>query len=107
MEDHKQPRRKLSATEISGILRRYRQSGKNRQEFCDLEGISYSSLGNWLRAKKQLKEKFSKTKSGKFISLDLAGLASAAPLMQISFPAGCTISFFTQPLAGFIKELLP
>jgi transposase-like protein len=106
MEEKKQQRRKFSASEISAVLKRYRQSGKNRREFCDLEGISYSSLGNWMRAKKKRRKKFPAKKSGGFVSLDLAGSLAAAPLVQISFPLGHTVSFFTRPDAELVKQLL-
>jgi transposase-like protein len=105
MEDSKHQRRKFTAAEISEVLKKYRQSGKNRQEFCDLEGISYSSLGNWIRAEKKSKEKNSTRKPSDFISLDLKSAASTLR-MQINFPGGRSVSFFTEPDPQFVRSLL-
>ena len=39
-----------SAEERSKLVNRYRRSGLTRREFCEREGVSRSTLSNWLHA---------------------------------------------------------
>ena len=107
MEKAKHVRRFRGKKQIADILARYGRSGKNMREFCDLEGISYSSLGNWLRAGKQGKGRAGKKPSPAFVSLKLRERQTAGDVfMQIRFPDGRTVSFFAEPAAELVKTLL-
>jgi transposase-like protein len=104
MKENKQQRRKFSAAEISAVLKRYRQSGKSRREFCDLEGISYHRLCNWLRAEKKPGKRPRPKNASSFIALDIT--PAARSVMQLALPGGRLLSFFTQPDVELIKQLL-
>jgi transposase len=57
MEKETKPRRHFTDKEIADVFTRYEQSGKSKREFCDLEGIHYSTFGNWFRKKKKKKKR--------------------------------------------------
>jgi hypothetical protein len=105
MEEEKKSRRHFTGKEIADVLTRYHQSGKSKREFCDLEGIHYSTFGNWFRSQKRKKKK-RELAAGPFMKLKFPPLYSGTvPFMQLSLPGG-DISFYSEPRAQFVKSLL-
>lgn len=104
MENQKKARKFRSKEEISEILRRYEESGKGQIMFSRMEGISPSTLRNWVYSR-------AKKKSGKqpdwFVRVKLpAEPKHSGCMMELKFPGGSSLQFYNEPRAEFIKSLL-
>jgi len=99
-------RRKRSKKEITDILSRYRDSGKNRRQFCEEEGLSYNTLCNWLRVCRRKGEKKTAGSRSVFVSLAVSAQRTGEPVMELRLPDGSSLSFYTLPDSGFLKSLL-
>lgn len=106
MEKSKRARRHRSKKQINDVLARYERSGKSQREFCDHEGISYSSFGNWFRKSKFSVNRPVRRKKDPFVELTVSAPAPGAPVARLSFSGGRSLEFFTVPDAALIKSLL-
>ena len=103
MEKSKRTRRKWSKKQISNILTRYHRSGKSKREFCDLEGISYATFGNWYRNKRSTPDKHFKKD---FIQVRLEAGHAGEPVAELILGNGRILKFYSMPDAGFVKSVL-
>jgi hypothetical protein len=104
-------RRKFSKKQIADILNRYRRSDRSKREFCDHEGISYTSPdsyrdGNWFRKSKSPAKRTLRKKKDPFVELVPETAVPASPAARLNFPGGKSLEFFSMPDADLLKSLL-
>lgn len=103
MAPAKRTRIDRSKKQISRLLRRYELSGKSKREFCDHEGISYTSFGNWFRKKSSAQSK--PLKKG-FVQVELEDGQSHQPVAELILGNGRILKFYSMPDAGVVKSVL-
>jgi transposase-like protein len=103
MEKKHRARRRFSSKQINDILNRYRRSGQSKREFCSLEGVSYTTFGNWFRRKRA--GSAGRPAKG-FVQVQFDNDAAREPVAELSMGSGRVLKFYSMPGAELVKTLL-
>jgi hypothetical protein len=99
-----------SAEEITKLIDQWKASGKSKKAFCSEHGLKYYSFIEWT-SKLGLKElrgkRASKELSSPFIPIALSSVPNSnSPMIEISYPGGRKVSFYTHVDVQLLKTLL-
>ncbi len=105
-KERKRTRHFRKPDEIARILEQWKNSGKTKHQFCKAKGIVYSSLLKWIKkgGLERTKKRAAKKESTDFIPVMLNGGSSAR--VEIIYPNGCRINFYSPVPVEQIKSLI-
>jgi len=72
-----------SAVEWSGIIARYRQSGRGMKEFCEQEGLTLRTFEEWYRRVRK-----GETRKGQFVEVKAPSMATSPWAVEVELPNG-------------------
>jgi hypothetical protein len=72
-----------SATEWSGIIGRYRQSGLGMKEFCGQEGLTLRTFEEWYRRLRRAERG-----KGQFVEVKAPGVTTSPWAVEVELPNG-------------------
>lgn len=96
----KRTRRFRSKQEITDLLELFGKSGKSPTAFCREHQLSYGTFTKWLKK--------SEMKASNKVQSDFVQLAfnPGVPVLEIIYPNGCRINFYSQADIVVLKSLL-
>lgn len=94
-----------SKEEIKQIVDLWRQSGKNKKQFCRENNIVYMAFIGWTAPKKSRKLSGTKEKPSGFVPIRV-NQALLGVFAEINLPGGSKVIFHSPVSAQYLKDIL-